>query len=52
MNREEKKKLWIKNWKIEIAAQKHKEYMISKRKPYKASKEFKNFVKEFYKRNK
>ena len=52
MNRAEKKKLWIKNWKIEIAAQKHKEYMISKRKPYKISKQFREFIKEFYKRNK
>ena len=48
----QKEKLWKEKWRIEIALQKHKEFMISKRKPYKASKEFKNFVKEFFKRNK
>ena len=52
MNRQERKKIWVKKWKIEIAIQKHKNYMISKRKPHRASKEFKNFIKEFYKKNK
>lgn len=49
-DREILKKKWKQQWKWEIAAQKHQEYMISKRKPYKASKEFKKFVKDFAKK--
>tara|TARA_R110000764_G_scaffold4398_7_gene18143 strand:- start:4418 stop:4600 length:183 start_codon:yes stop_codon:yes gene_type:complete len=46
MNRKEKKKLWIQKWKAEISHQKFKSYLINKR--GKTSKEFKQFVKNFY----
>tara|TARA_R110000772_G_scaffold33749_1_gene82135 strand:+ start:687 stop:839 length:153 start_codon:yes stop_codon:yes gene_type:complete len=50
MNIMEKKKLWIQKWKAEIAHQKFKSYLVNKR--GKISKEFKKFIKDFYKRNK
>ena len=46
MNRKEKKKLWIQKWKAEIAHQKFKCYLVNRR--GKTSKEFKQFVKNFY----
>tara|TARA_R100000951_G_scaffold111017_1_gene109533 strand:+ start:2187 stop:2324 length:138 start_codon:yes stop_codon:yes gene_type:complete len=42
------KKEWVQMWRWEINAQKHRAYLINKR--GKISKEFKKFVKDFYKR--
>ena len=46
MNREEKKKLWIRKWRWEIAAQIHKDFLVGRRKGS-TSKEFKLYVKNF-----
>tara|TARA_R110001592_G_scaffold182_3_gene953 strand:+ start:13 stop:168 length:156 start_codon:yes stop_codon:yes gene_type:complete len=48
-DREILKKKWKQQWKWEIAAQKHTDYLLGRRKGS-TSKEFKKFVKDFAKK--
>tara|TARA_R110002153_G_scaffold98540_1_gene233561 strand:- start:7183 stop:7362 length:180 start_codon:yes stop_codon:yes gene_type:complete len=49
---DENQKKWEQNWRWEINVQKHQQYLKHPRGRGKTSKEFKIFVKDFFKKNK